>query len=76
MHSMIAGRVVIVAAALIAACADPVGPTQRVVEDPTVVAAFARHRPGPGSVPDSVGIPAPPIPPIFEEMPAGSDGAQ
>ena len=76
MHSMIAGRVVILAAALIAACADPVGPAPQVVDDPTFYAAFARKRPSPPvSIPDSVGIPPMP-PPIFEEMPAGSDGSQ
>jgi hypothetical protein len=76
MHSMIVGRVVILAAAVIAACADPVGPTQQVADDPTVFAAFARKRPSlPGSGPDSVGIPPMP-PPIFEEVPAALDGSQ
>lgn len=74
MHSIIAGG--ILAAALITACADPVGPPQQVVDDPTVVAAFARQRPtAPVSVPDSIGIP-PSIPPIFEEVPAELDGSQ
>jgi hypothetical protein len=73
MHSMIAGRVVLLAAALLAACADPVGPTQQLVDDPTVFEAFARKRPAePVSVPDSIGIP-PSIPPIFEEVPADLD---
>jgi hypothetical protein len=74
MHSIIAGG--ILAAALITACADPVGPPQQVVDDTTVVAAFARQRPtAPVSVPDSIGIP-PSIPPIFEEVPAELDGSQ
>ena len=74
MHSIfVAG---ILAAALIAACADPVGPPPQVVDAPSVVAAFARQRPtAPVSVPDSIGIP-PSIPPIFEEVPAEIDGAQ
>lgn len=73
MHSIIAGGILV--AALITACADPVGPPRQVV-DPTVVAAFARQRPtAPVSVPDSIGIP-PSIPPIFEEVPAELDGSQ
>ena len=74
MHSIIA--VGILAAALVTACADPVGPSQHVVDDPTVVAAFARQRPtAPVSAPDSIGIP-PSIPPIFEEVPAELGGSQ
>lgn len=74
MHSIIAGG--ILAAALIAACADPMGPPPQLVDAPTVVTAFARQRPtAPVSVPDSIGIP-PSIPPIFEEVPAELDGSQ
>lgn len=71
MHSLIAGRLLILTAMLIAACADPVRPTPPPGYDPTVVAAVSRQRaPAPVSVPDSVGIP-PSIPPIFEELPGG-----
>lgn len=76
MHSIIGGRPVVLAATLIAACADSVGPIPRSADDPTVVAALVRERPTtPVSVPDSVGIP-PSIPPIFEQLPPDFEAPQ
>ena len=70
MHSIISGRLGILAAMMIAACADPVRPTPPLAYDPAVVAAASRQRAtAPVPVPDSVGIP-PSFPPIFEELPA------
>ena len=68
MHSIISGRLVILAAMLIAACADPMRPTPPPAYETAVVAAASRQR-ATAPVPDSVGIP-PSIPPIFEQLPS------
>lgn len=61
----------------LSACADPIGPTEIIGRGPTVAVERAR-RPatGPISVPDSIGIPPSPVPPIYEEAPLNLDGAQ
>lgn len=73
MHASLTGAVVIMAALVLAACADPFGPGPTIARDPTVIAQLARERPAVPTVPsDSAGIP-PSIPPVYEEAPAGLD---
>ena len=73
MHPSLTGAIIILSAALVAACADPVGPGSTIVRDPTVIAQLARERPtAPAAPPDSAGIPRS-IPPVYEEAPAGLD---
>ena len=77
MHRIASWPLVLVSAATLSACADPIGPTKVIGRGPSVAAERGR-RPGTGpiSVPDSIGIPPSPIPPIYEEAPPNFDGAQ
>jgi hypothetical protein len=70
MHHVIAWPIVVVSVVALAGCADLVGPNARGVAEPTRIAELAHRRPEPPvSLPDSVRIPLPPIPPIYEELP-------
>jgi hypothetical protein len=76
MHYVIAFTVA-VSAVLLAGCADPVSPRLRGGDDRAAVTGLARHRRTPTSPPpDSVRIPTPPAPPIYEELPPILDSGQ
>lgn len=77
MHRIASWPVVLLWAVALSACADPIGPTEIIRRRPSVAVELAR-RPatGPISVPDSVGIPPSPMPPIYEEAPLTLDGAE
>ena len=74
MYSTITARCAMALALLVAACGDPLGPSNP-VDHPTTVEALRQRPAVPVSVPDSVGIP-PSIPPIYEEAPPGFDTEQ
>jgi hypothetical protein len=80
MHHVIAWPIIVASAALLAGCADLIGPTPRGVGDPTFTAELARRPKQPVSPPDSVHIdpPFPPIPiePIPIELPLIVDTAR
>jgi hypothetical protein len=74
MHHVIAWAIVGATAVLMGGCTEPVGPRPRDVGRPAPAADLARHRPEPpASLPDSVGVFPPPIPPIYEEVPLLDD---
>ena len=69
--------VVLMGAVALSACDNPTAPTSVTGPRPALAAERGR-RPGTGptSVPDSIGIPPSPIPPIYEEAPPNFDGGQ
>jgi hypothetical protein len=69
MQHVIAWSILFVASAVLVGCVDPTGITPRGVRDPTFAVASARRSKPSQPVPDSVGIPPWPVPPIYEEVP-------
>jgi hypothetical protein len=69
MQHVIAWSILLVASAVLVGCVDPTGITPRGVRDPTFVVESARRSKPPQPVPDSVGAPPLPVPPIYEEVP-------
>lgn len=69
MQHVFACSIVLVASAVLVGCIDPTGTTPRGVRDPTFVVESARRSKPPWPVPDSVGIPPMPVPPIYDEAP-------
>lgn len=76
MHQVIAWFSLVGGASLLLGCVDPLGTTPPQVDDSTFVAELARRPKPPWPVPDSVGIPPSPVPPIYEEVPLAGDGSQ
>ena len=74
----IAGRLVVIMGSLVlSACGEPTAPIT--VTGPRPALGVERGRwpgTGPISVPDSIGIPPSPVPPIYEEAPPNFDGGQ
>jgi hypothetical protein len=77
MHRIAGWLVVLMGTFAFSACGEPTGPTTVFGPRPALGVERGR-RPGTGpiSVPDSIGIPPSPIPPIYEEAPPNFDGAQ
>jgi hypothetical protein len=73
MHHVIVWPIAIATALLVAGCSDVIGPDVRDVGDSIPLVDVERKRKAP-PVPDSVGIPPMPIPPIYEELPPILDG--
>lgn len=77
MHHVIDWTVVVVVAVVIGGCADVAGPNPRRSDDSTPITDGARRLPRPpSSLPDSVGIPPMPVPPIHEGLPPILDAPQ
>ena len=77
MHYAIDWTIVGVVAMLLGGCADIAGPSPRRSSDSTPITDVGRRLPRPpSSLPDSVGIPPMPVPPIHEALPSILDASQ
>jgi hypothetical protein len=68
MHRVIVWPVIMVATVLLVGCSEPLGIGADNAFESTSVGEIARRKPS-WQLPDSVGIPPSPFPPIIEELP-------
>jgi hypothetical protein len=74
MHHVIVWPIATATALLLAGCSDVMGPRVRDVGDSIPLVDLVRKRKATPPLPDSVGIPPMPIPPIYEELPPILEG--